>query len=139
MYLNMSLSPIIGAASQVLNLFSNSSTPGKSTGSVDLSEAAQLFSNLQNLSQTDGAQFKQLTAQISSQLQSAAQTATSSGQSFLQTLSEQFNNASQTGSASALHQHHHPVVSAARSAYEQSAQSDINGVVQNVYQQVQSL
>jgi hypothetical protein len=122
MYLNMSLSPIIGAASQVLNLFS------KSSAKPDLSEASELFSNLKNLSQTDGAQFKQLTAQISSQLQSAAQTATSSGQSFLQTLSDQLNMASQTGSTAALHPHRHPIVSPAQSAYEQSVQTDITGL-----------
>jgi hypothetical protein len=124
-------------------MFSNSSTPSvsasKSAGSDDLSEAAQLLSNLQNLSQTNSAQFKQLTAQISSQLQSAAQTATNSAQSFLQTLAEQFNNASQTGSTGTLPTHHHPAVSAAQSAYEQSATSGVNSIVQNVYQQVQSL
>src|SRR5277367_5332650 len=106
----MSLSPILGAASQVLSLFSNSSSASSTTpapitdssGSVDLSQAAQFFSKLQTLAQTDATKFKQLTAQISSQLQTAAQNATGSEQTFLTNLSNQFNTASQTGSASAL-------------------------------------
>lgn len=159
----MSLSPIVGAASQVLNLFSNSSANGAanngsitdSSGNVDLSQAAEFFSNLQNLSQTDSAQFKQLTAQISSQLQAAASSATGSAQSFLSNLSSQFNTASQTGSTSAIepsqdsgghHGHHHHLSSSstansAQTAYEQSSlssdsQSSVSGTLQNIYQSI---
>lgn len=136
----MSLSPIIGAASQVLNLFGGSSpatgsatstSTDPSNGNVDLSQAAQFFSKLQDLSQTDSTQFKQLTAQIASQLQTDAQSATGSEQSFLNNLSNQFNTASQTGSANGLqpHGHHTP--------YDQP--TDSQSLLQNVFQQVPGL
>jgi hypothetical protein len=137
----MSLSPIIGAASQVLNLFGGSSPATGSTtststdpsnGNVDLSQAAQFFSKLQDLSQTDSTQFKQLTAQIASQLQTDAQSATGSEQSFLNNLSNQFNTASQTGSASGLHPHH-----GHHTPYEQP--TDSQSLLQNVFQQVPGL
>jgi hypothetical protein len=161
----MSLSPIIGAATQVLNLFGSSSStsgsPGSSTtspvdssGSVDLSQAAQFFSKLQNLAETNSTQFKQLTAQIASQLQADAQNATGSEQSFLTNLSNQFSTASQTGSASALqpqaaqtgghHSHHGHHHSSTQTAYDQSvgtadSSSGSSSVLQSVFQQVQSL
>jgi hypothetical protein len=129
----MSLSPIIGAASQILSLFSSSPTSSSSasantsdplsivdsTGKVDLSHAAQLFSKLQDLSQSDPSQFKQITAKISSQLQTEADNSTGTAQSFLSGLANQFNTASQTGSTNAFqpnnglsgvhhgHGHHH--------------------------------
>jgi hypothetical protein len=113
----MSLSPIIGAASQVLSLFgsqSSSSNTASSTspdpssiqdssGNVNLSQAAQFFSKLQDLSQTNPSQFKKLTAEISSQLQTDAQKATTTGsQTFLNNLAGQFQAASQTGSTTPL-------------------------------------
>jgi hypothetical protein len=146
----MSLSPIIGAATQVLNLFGNSSTSSStgasssgtdplsildSGGNVNLSQAAQFFSKLQDLSQTDGAKFQQLTAKIATQLQTDAQQATGSEQSFLTNLANQFNTASQTGSASALEPqatntgtsttqtaHHGRHQSASEAAYTQALQ-----------------
>jgi hypothetical protein len=148
--LSMSLSPILGAASQVLSLFgsgsttsSSSSTPATSTdplsildssGNVNLSQAAQVFSKLQDLSQSNPAQFKQLTAQISSQLQTDAQQASGTTQTFLSNLASQFNTASQTGSTSALqpqtaetgghhghgHGHHH---SSSQAAYDLASQT----------------
>jgi len=163
----MSLSPIIGAASQVLSLFSSSSTANSSSsasstdplsiidssGKVDLSQAAQLFSKLQDISQTNPAQFKQLTAQISTQLQAEAQKATGSAETFLSNLASQFNNASQTGSASDLqpqqtqtgsHHHGHHHHSSSQAAYELSnqtsdAQSTATGAVQSIFQQLQNL
>lgn len=157
----MSLSPILGIASQALNLFGGSSAKPSpstaSTGSVDLSEAAQLFSKLQNLSQTNPSQFKQLTSQISSQLQTAAQSATGSAQSFLSTLSTEFQSASQTGTTAPLrpaqaqtaiggHRHHHyhsdSTFSAAQAAYQQASRSadsssSVASVLQNIYQEVE--
>jgi hypothetical protein len=160
----MSLSPILGVASQVLNLFgggSPSNSSGSSSasssgltnanGSVDLSQAAQLFSKLQNLSQTDATKFKQLTAQISSQLQQEADGASGSEQSFLSNLSNQFSTASQTGSTSALqpqaqaqtqaqsgthhaHGHHH---SSSQAAYDLSSQTtDSAGVSGSALQSI---
>jgi hypothetical protein len=162
----MSLSPIIGAASQVFSLFApNSSTPTTglaapdplsvtdSAGNVNLSQAAQFFSKLQDLSQSNPAQFKQLTAQISSQLQADAQKATGSAQTFLTNLANQFQTASQTGSAASLqppqgqtgshhgHGHHH---SSGQAAYDAStqvtdAQTTANGAIQSIFQSVQGL
>jgi hypothetical protein len=162
----MSLSPIIGAASQVLSLFSggsstsNTSTatstdplpiPG-SSGNVDLSQAAQIFKKLQDLSQSNPNQFKQLTAKIATDLQSEAQKATGSAQTFLSNLASQFNSASQTGSTSSLqpqtaspgghhHGHHHSVGQAAYALANQTtdAQTTANGTVQSIFQSLQSL
>jgi hypothetical protein len=130
----MSLSPIIGAASQVLSLFSSSSSSSNPesnspdsfsivdpNGQVDLSNAAQLFSKLQDLSQGDPAQFKQLTAKISSQLAAEAEKSIGSAQTFLNDLASQFKTASQTGSTSALHYGHAYQSSTNQSAMKQSA------------------
>jgi hypothetical protein len=156
----VSLSPILGVASQALSLFGGASAkpapPSASSGSVDLSEAAQLFSKLQDLSQTNPTQFKQLTAQISSQLQTAAQSATGSAQSFLSNLSTEFNSASQTGNTAALHpaqnaggghghhrHHSDSTASAAQAAYQQASQSadsssSVASVLQTIYREVES-
>jgi hypothetical protein len=159
----MSLSPLVGAASQVLSLFSSnkaaysgsaasSSTDPisilDSSGNVDLSQAAQVFSKLQDLSKSNPAQFKQLTAQISSQLQTEAQSATGSAQTFLSDLANQFQSASQTGNASSLqpqtaspgghhHGHHHSAGQAAYSALDPTA--DAQATAESILQSVQSL
>jgi hypothetical protein len=165
----MSLSPIIGAASQVLSLFgshSSSSNTASSTspdpssiqdssGNVNLSQAAQFFSKLQDLSQSNPSQFKKLTAEISSQLQTDAQKATTTGsQTFLNNLASQFQTASQTGSTTPLqtaspqtgshHGHgHHSSGEAAYSQASQSAATDLQdgtqSYAQSIFQQLQSL
>jgi hypothetical protein len=156
----MYLSPILGAASQVMSMFSSNKTasnaPGStdplsildSSGNVDLSQAAQVFSKLQNLSQSNPTQFKQLTAKISSQLQTEAQSATGSASTFLSDLANQFQTASQTGNTSSLqpqtaspgghhHGHHHAAGQAAYSALNQTA--DAQATPQSILQSVQSL
>jgi hypothetical protein len=153
----MSLSPIIGAASQVLSLLGNHSNAGTSTstpassiqdsnGNVDLSAAAQLFSKLQDLSQSNPSQFKQLTAQVSAQLQADAQQATGAASNFLSDLSAKFNTASQTGSTASLtphghHGHHHSSSQAAYDSTNQTsdAQATANTTVSSLLQQLQSL
>jgi hypothetical protein len=133
----VSFSVIAGSALQLLDLFTNngstktankgaSTSPASSTdssGSVDLSQAAQFFSKLQNLSQTAPARFKQLTAKISSELQTAAQSATGSDQTFLSNLANRFKTASQTGNPSTLH-------------HNFSFDDTSSSVIQNIFQQV---
>jgi hypothetical protein len=161
----MYLSPILGAASQVLSLFSSNKTassgsspaaPGStdplsildSSGNVDLSQAAQVFSKLQNLSQSNPTQFQQLTAKISSQLQTEAQSATGSASTFLSDLANQFQTASQTGNTSSLqpqtaspgghhHGHHLSTGQAAYSTLNQTA--DAQATAQSILQSVHSL
>jgi hypothetical protein len=160
----MYISPILGAASQVLSLFSSNKTassgsspaPGAtdplsildSSGNVDLSQAAQVFSKLQNLSQSSPAQFQQLTAKISSQLQTEAQSATGSASTFLSDLANQFQTASQTGNTSSLqpqtaspgghhHGHHQSVNQAAYNALNPA--TDAQATAQSILQSVQSL
>lgn len=158
----MSLSPIIGAASQVLNLFSSGATGSASStstsnnplssildssGNVDLSQAAQVFSKLQDLSQSSPTQFKQLTAKISTELQTEAQKATGSAQTFLSNLANQFNTASQTGSTSSLQpqsaspggHHHGHHQSAGQAAYDaNNSNTDAQATAQGILASVQS-
>jgi HSP90 family molecular chaperone len=150
----MYLSPIIGAASQVLSLFSSnkaSSSPAPSSpdplsivdsnGKVDLSQAAQVFSKLQDLSQSDPAKFKQITANISSQLKAEADQSTGAAQTFLSNLAGKFQTASQTGSTSALHHGHGHHSAPTQSAYQLAAQTTdaqatAESTVQSVLQQL---
>jgi hypothetical protein len=160
----MYLSPILGAASQVMSMFSSNkaassaspSAPSStdplsildSSGNVDLSQAAQVFSKLQDLSQSNPTQFKQLTTQISSQLQTEAQSATGSASTFLSDLANQFQTASQTGNTSSLqtqtaspgghhHGHHQSVNQAAYTALNPA--TDAQTTAQSILQSVQSL
>jgi hypothetical protein len=115
----MSISPLIGLSSGVLQSVLQSVLPGigssnnstNSTTSIDpskvqqdggrLSPLAQLMSTLQQLQQSDPTKYQQVTAQIAANLQTAAQTAQSEGNTTAATqlnqLSTDFTNASKSG------------------------------------------
>jgi hypothetical protein len=97
---------------------------------TSISRQGQLFNQLQQLESQDPAKFKQVLTDVANKLTAAAQAATGKDQQFLTNLADKFTRAA-SGDLSALQPPSQSAPNTAASAYQQGAQTTLDGQALN--------